>query len=168
VVTTLPAASLNLAIAPGIPQSGDVISPIDNTLRNGDNGHVTYPGGKNGSGVYQTIINQMPPHHIYIEAFLGGGAILRMKRHAAASIGIDSDEHVLAGWRGDEVPNLTLLCTNALEFLGSNTFSDDTLIYLDPPYLMATRSCKRPIYRHEFTTKQHADLLHIIARGPAH
>jgi hypothetical protein len=31
---------------------------------------------------------------------------------------------------------------------------------------MATRSCKRPIYRHEFTTKQHADLLRIIARLP--
>jgi DNA adenine methylase len=32
-----------------------------------------YPGGKSGAGVYQTIINLMPPHTVYIEPFLGGG-----------------------------------------------------------------------------------------------
>jgi site-specific DNA-adenine methylase len=47
---------------------------------------MTYPGGKNGSGVYQQIINQIPPHEIYVEPFLGGGAILRMKKPAAKSI----------------------------------------------------------------------------------
>ena len=32
---------------------------------------MTYPGGKNGAGIYQRIINHMPPHETYIEAFLG-------------------------------------------------------------------------------------------------
>lgn len=32
----------------------------------------TYPGGKSGAGVYQTIINQMPPHQLYVEPFAGG------------------------------------------------------------------------------------------------
>jgi hypothetical protein len=31
---------------------------------------MSYPGGKGGSGVYQTIINQQPPHEVYIEPFL--------------------------------------------------------------------------------------------------
>lgn len=35
----------------------------------------TYFGGKAGSGTYQTIINQIPPHRVYIEPFVGGGAI---------------------------------------------------------------------------------------------
>jgi len=50
---------------------------------------MTYPGGKAGAGVYQTIINLMPPHNVYIEPFLGGGAIMRMKRPARLNIGVD-------------------------------------------------------------------------------
>lgn len=48
-----------------------------------------YPGGKAGSGVYQTIINLMEPHDVYIEPFLGGGAVMRMKRPARLNIGLD-------------------------------------------------------------------------------
>lgn len=59
---------------------------------------MTYPGGKNGAGVFQTIINLMPPHPTYIEPFLGGGAILRLKRPAERNIGIDLDASALAGF----------------------------------------------------------------------
>lgn len=48
-----------------------------------------YPGGKSGAGVYQTIINLMPPHTVYIEPFLGGGAVMRLKRPALLNIGVD-------------------------------------------------------------------------------
>ena len=48
-----------------------------------------YPGGKAGAGVYQTIINLMPPHDVYIEPFLGGGAVMRLKRPARLNIGVD-------------------------------------------------------------------------------
>jgi hypothetical protein len=59
---------------------------------------VSYPGGKSGAGVYQTIINLMPPHRVYIEPFLGGGAIMRLKRPAALNIGIDLDPNVISKW----------------------------------------------------------------------
>lgn len=52
---------------------------------------MTYPGGKNGACVYQQIINCMPPHNVYIEPFLGGGAVMRLKRLAAVNIGLDLD-----------------------------------------------------------------------------
>jgi hypothetical protein len=48
-----------------------------------------YPGGKNGAGVYQRIINLMPPHEVYVEPFLGGGAVMRLKRPAALNVGLD-------------------------------------------------------------------------------
>jgi len=127
---------------------------------------MNYPGGKNGSGIYQKLINLMPPHRVYIEAFLGSGAIMRLKRPAIVSIGIDSDDHVLSLFPGEQIPNLTLLETDAVKWLASHTVSGDTLIYLDPPYLMQTRSCQRPIYRHEFSAKQHATLLRVINRLP--
>jgi DNA adenine methylase len=50
---------------------------------------VGYPGGKNGAGVFQRIINLIPPHEVYIEPFLGGGAVMRLKRPARLNIGLD-------------------------------------------------------------------------------
>jgi hypothetical protein len=57
----------------------------------GMDGGTRYPGGKGGAGVYQTIINQMPVHATYIEPFVGGGAIMALKRPAQWNIGIDLD-----------------------------------------------------------------------------
>lgn len=59
---------------------------------------MSYPGGKAGPGVYQQIINQMPPHDVYIEAFLGAGAIMRRKRPAGLNIGIEADAGVIANF----------------------------------------------------------------------
>jgi len=127
---------------------------------------TTYPGGKNGSGVYQTLINLMPPHRVYIEPFLGNGAIMRLKRPAVISIGIDSDEHVVATWPPNLIRGLTVYLDDALDYL-TNAFSADTLIYLDPPYLMSIRSCRRPLYRHEFSDEQqHALLIRRIKTLP--
>jgi hypothetical protein len=62
---------------------------------------MSYPGGKNGSGVYQTLINLMPPHDVYIEPFLGGAAIMRLKRPARLNIGIDLDSAAVETARSD-------------------------------------------------------------------
>jgi len=101
---------------------------------------------------------------VYIEPFLGGGAIMRLKKPALASIGIDSDTAVIQGW-SEDIPGLELWNTDALTWLASNNFSGDTLIYCDPPYLMETRSCKQRYYAHEFYTREeHSRLLEIIKR----
>jgi hypothetical protein len=37
---------------------------------------MSYLGSKGGSGVYQKIIAEMPPHDTYIETHLGSGAVM--------------------------------------------------------------------------------------------
>lgn len=128
---------------------------------------MTYPGGKNGSGVYQQIINQFPPHRLYVEPFLGSGAIMRLKRPAIANIAIDADAAAIAAFPASSVPGLTLIHGDALDWLSSADLPRDALIYLDPPYLMTTRSSQRKIYNVEFgDTGQHERLLEIIRIMP--
>jgi hypothetical protein len=127
----------------------------------------SYPGGKGGSGVYQKIINQIPPHRVYIEPFLGYGGIMRRKRPASQSYGIDADATTLAAWQGDEIPNLELVQDNALAWLFGkrHLLKSDTFVYIDPPYLMKTRRDQRPLYRHEFGAEDDHRHLVDVARG---
>jgi DNA adenine methylase len=63
----------------------------------------TYPGGK--GVVFRNIINEMPPHKTYVEAFVGGGAVALNKRPAERNILIDLDAEVIAAWLGHLVRN---------------------------------------------------------------
>lgn len=126
---------------------------------------MTYPGGKGGDGVFQTLINLMPPHEVYIEPFLGGGAIMRRKRPAFRSIGIDCDLFVTAEWANHSVPGLTVETGDGIEFLKSvSRFSGRTLIYIDPPYPLSTLKSGRGRYRHMLSDQEHRRLLDYIRR----
>jgi hypothetical protein len=133
----------------------------------------TYPGGK--GNCYQQIINQIPPHDIYIEAFLGGGAILRKKRPARHSIGIDADREVIDAWMantarsdddaGDTVRSgdvVEFIHANAIDWLQSYEWTGTEFIYLDPPYLDVPN-----YYNVPFTYHQHMDLLLLVNQIPA-
>jgi hypothetical protein len=99
----------------GISELREMAGPRRSVSTEG--GNMAFPGGKSVSGLYQRIINAMPPHSIYIEPFLGDGAVMRRKKPAIHNIGIDLDADVLARWRGDEIDNLDLYCCDAIEWL---------------------------------------------------
>ncbi len=155
---------------------------------------VNYPGGKNGSGVYQKLINLMPPHDRYFEPFLGSGAVLRMKRPAALNVGIDlvasqveavSAEIGISGVaagitiesderrRRSPFPTVEkdggiryrLFTGCAIAFLEASTFLPGDLVYCDPPYLMETRK-GRTLYAHELDAGGHRRLLRAIRNLP--
>jgi hypothetical protein len=136
---------------------------------------MAYPGGKNGSGVYQTIINLMPPHDTYIEPFLGAGAVMRLKRPAARNIGIDLDPQALDHFneknaaapiaKNDDAGSVTAINADAFDFLTGYRFTGRELVYCDPPYLHATRS-RTDLYRFEMSEADHARLLAIIKALP--
>jgi hypothetical protein len=138
--------------------------------------------------VYQTIISQMPPHQVYVEPFLGAGAVMRHKRPAALNVGLDLDPVVVAraaaiAVGGDVVPAGARIVVpgdgdrrwcferaDAVQWLGIlrwwTALLPRCLVYCDPPYLMATRSCKRPMYRFELDEPGHVALLDVLVQLP--
>lgn len=132
---------------------------------------TSYPGGKNGSGVYQAIINQMPPHSVYVEGFLGSGAIMRAKRPAPVNnIGVDIDAEAIDAFDAMQHPASDLFVESAMDWIDDHKRTvcsrTDTMIYLDPPYLMSTRRQHRPIYRCELSDDDHRRLLKQISKLP--
>lgn len=88
---------------------------------------MTYTGGKDGSGVFQRLVNEIPPHDVFVSAFLGDCAILRRKRPARVNVGIDLAADPLAKFSatwaadaaiyGDPVPELQLYRCDAIAWL---------------------------------------------------
>src|SRR4030095_15441759 len=92
---------------------------------------MPYPGGKGGAGVYQTIINGMPRHEVYVEPFLGGGAVMAAKRPACLNIGVDLDAEVIAQARArivgnDDTRSALAGCDDAADSTGT-TMRDGTV-----------------------------------------
>lgn len=126
---------------------------------------MAYPGGKSGSGVYQTIINQFPPHDTYIEPFAGQGGILRRKRPASRNIAVDLDPELEAFWcRRPDVEWVNACGIGYLEAFG---FKGRELVYCDPPYLKSTRRSQRDIYQFEMDYGDHLRFLVAVAQLPA-
>lgn len=171
---------------------------------------MAYAGGKGRDGIFQIIINQIPPHTIYLEGFLGGAAIMREKAPAEFNIGIDRSGAAIAAAREEfensvsdrltpglairpalaslriltphsamrpgidllvidkrvfgPSPSFTFRRMDVVKFLTSYKVTGNEFIYLDPPYLIETRSGKSALYEHEFTDWQHVELLKLIRR----
>lgn len=114
-------------------------------------------------GVAQWIINQIPPHRTYIEPFLGGGAILRLKAPARSSIAIERDARAVSLWDGLHVPDLRIIHGDAISWLEDFQPAGDEFIYCDPPYLFSTRT-SGAAYRYELSDRDHARLLATLKR----
>lgn len=123
---------------------------------------MKYPGSKGGAGVYQTIINQIPPHRVYIETHLGGGNVFERKAPAQVSFGIDVDQEVIHRWMGK---GLQLYWGDAVNWLNRREWAGDEFVYCDPPYVMSARRGGK-LYRHEYTDADHVRLLDVLARLP--
>ena len=126
-----------------------------------------YPGGKNGAGVFQTIINQIPPHDLYIEAFAGSASVLRKKAPAPCSIAIERDALTADRLRAASLPtSTTVISGDAREFLSRREWTGREFLYCDPPYVRSARRSPGSIYRFEFSDADHKALLALLVRLP--
>jgi site-specific DNA-adenine methylase len=127
---------------------------------------MSYNGGKGASGVHQQIINKMPKHRVYIESHLGGGSILVKKKPAECTIAIEIDTAVIQNFMkysiADYSGGISFVNENCINFLQTYNFKGDELIYLDPPYLFETRKNKSDLYKYEYDTSDHIELIEFI------
>lgn len=120
-----------------------------------------YQGGKNGAGVYQAIINAIPPHRVYVEAFAGSAAIYRRKAPAASSILMERDPAMADRLRRC-LPAATVMEGDAIQLLASLDHDlHGYFIYLDPPYLHSTRK-DASLYRFELDDGAHQHLVESL------
>lgn len=130
-----------------------------------------YFGGKGQDGVWQAIINQIPPHHTYIEPFLGGASVMKHKMPATMNIGVDLSATVIyqasGHFRSNDYASYLFYIGNATNTLNLK-FNSDVFIYCDPPYPHTTRSCDACRYDYELTDEQHRELLAILRRLPCY
>lgn len=122
-----------------------------------------YFGSKAATGLCQMLLGLQPPHDLYVESHLGGGALMKRKAPALRSIGIDRDRRALDGFGCDYPVELIHGCAH--EFLSDFRFRGTELVYSDPPYLRATRRSDRR-YRHDYTDADHVALLELLTGLP--
>jgi len=125
---------------------------------------MNFVGGKGGT--YQKYINLMPPHDVYIESHLGGGAIMRYKKKAMRNIGIEIDSEVIRALTNKHEVDFELIHGDAITFLKEYPFTGKELVYCDPPYLRETRKKHYSIYKYEYSVAQHKELLNVIKSIP--
>jgi hypothetical protein len=147
----------------GRPQA-EIIPALDIIVKSDDVDCMRYPGGK--FRCYQKLINLIPPHRVYIETHLGGGAVIRHKSPAEINIGVDPDPRVIRLFLGQFGPNFQFLMGTAEAFLKGYPFEGDEFVYADPPYWPASRRSVRSPYRHSYTSAEHIKLLQILCMLP--
>lgn len=121
-----------------------------------------YFGGKAASGTVHKIINLIPKHQFFISGFLGNCAIMRYKQPAKYNVGMDISPNVVQAWENC-LRNNHHLDVGQRNFITTDleSFGKETVCYLDPPYLLKTRT-SRNRYEYELTEKEHEQLLQKI------
>ncbi len=128
---------------------------------------MRYQGGKNGAGVYHTILREVPPHRVFVEAFGGSAALTRRKAPAARSLIVEIDELQVQLLREafSVRDDVEVLQASAFDVLQAWRWQGDEFVYLDPPYLHSTRR-SLSLYRHELEAHHHASLLTMLEQLP--
>lgn len=122
-----------------------------------------YRGNKNIPGIYQWIINRIPPHSLMIEPFAGSAAISFRINSPAPTVLNDCNTGVTDALTCMIRKNMTISNLPAVQLLSSFAQAGtDTFIYCDPPYMLSTRGSTRQIYEYEMEDSDHYIFLSVV------
>lgn len=121
----------------------------------------TYFGGKEAPGVYQTIVNYIRPHDLFVEPFGGNFAVSRKMNNRGKKFVGEIDLDVFLRYPPcDEVFSFFRMdYRDLIELFVECSMFDRRVIYFDPPYPLSTISGGRAVYPYTFTDKDHVDFL---------
>ena len=129
----------------------------------------TYFGGKEASGVFQTIINKIRPHSVFIEAFGGNYTVSRKLNNKAFKIVNDIAKNTFSqypenvnNWAFTNYDYQTICDITLLN--GKMIPNFKPCIYFDPPYLLESRKSQQLVYEHEMTVQDHEVFLDYATR----
>lgn len=77
----------------------------------------SYFGGKGAAGTYQTLVNEIPPHDVYVAPFLGFDSVLRRLKPARETIGCELDPQALSAWARYQRSGLRIYQTDGIAWL---------------------------------------------------
>jgi len=139
---------------------------------------IHYTGNKMIAGVYHKIINNIPEHTHYYEVFAGSGAIglhlFDIVPKPVNYVFMDIDPEVRKYYR-EQVSNFQANKSGIyfypvdykrfLAVLPDKARAKDLFYFIDPPYLLSTRSGIVK-YNFELTDEDHIDLLSLAKQLP--
>ncbi|EAR15457.1 phage DNA methylase [Robiginitalea biformata] len=132
-----------------------------------------YFGCKGAAGVFQNIINRIPPHETLIIPFLGYCAIYRNMRPAREAHLNDLDPKVADLWRRSPAikgfgGNASVYNYDYAAFLSiiqkSGYDKQSAVIYMDPPYMHDVRASAKDRYNFELSPFDHLHMLSCARR----
>lgn len=124
-----------------------------------------YTGNKQVHGLWQWIINRIPPYKIYYELFAGSAAIARNLPPMDPKVIVDYNAGIIDALMNciTRLSNAKIICADALQILSTvragTKSPTDAFVYMDPPYMFSCRLQNRRYYKNEMTDSQHRQLL---------
>ncbi len=131
-----------------------------------------YIGHKNRSGLFHTIINNIPAHETYVELFAGSAAILDKINNKCDNVILNDINPDTVDALCKKFPTARITNNNAIDILDAWLFrlKNDALksvfIFLDPPYHHDTRE-NTALYDFEMTGVDHVQLLNAALQTNA-
>lgn len=124
-----------------------------------------YPGSKGANGAWQQIISQVPRCTRFVEC-MAGSAVLSTRIRGIEHIIVNDIDPAITERLTDLPHHAKKLDLTTLDYRSViNKYAQDevpTVFYLDPPYLMETRSHKKRLYTYEWDSQEHENFLSYI------
>lgn len=123
-----------------------------------------YPGKKGAAGTWQQILSQIPKCELFIDAMGGSGFVgSSVKPFGCQVIVNDLNRSVIdkISYAAEHVTFMTQDYKQLISWYDNG--SPGRVFYFDPPYLLETRSYKKPIYKHEWSDGDHKRFLKAVA-----
>lgn len=127
-----------------------------------------YIGNKSILGLFQFIVNRIPPHRFYYELFAGSAVISEKLPDTAIKYLFDLDVEVVRNLKVKFGLNSNYIISQAdaisyLSYITNFRSTTDVFVYLDPPYLFSERKSGKSYYKCELSDSDHLRLLSVAS-----